>query len=230
MAAILRQYGVEAKFVFPLITFGGTAFLVGATDGGTDCEVIKNEGASTNCTNDFAEEGRGYYSLILTATEMQHARGVITIVDAAGAAFEDQSIIIETYGHASAQHTILGVPVALDGGAATIAGMLTKMADDNAGADFDATTDSLNKIEASIVAGFPVNNTADVEPGGGTIVTGTNTANDGDSTFLDDGTYWQVAATTADGDGFGLSVIQTFTLGTAKRANLFGHRSEYASS
>jgi len=40
----------------------------------------------------------------------------------------------------------LGTPVALDGGGATIAGMLTKIADDNGGADFDAETDSLQAI------------------------------------------------------------------------------------
>lgn len=37
-------------------------------------------------------------------------------------------------------------PVALDGGGATIGGMLTKLADDNGGADFDATTDSQQAI------------------------------------------------------------------------------------
>lgn len=40
----------------------------------------------------------------------------------------------------------IGSGVALDAGAATIAGMLTKIADDNGGATFDAGTDSLNKI------------------------------------------------------------------------------------
>lgn len=40
----------------------------------------------------------------------------------------------------------IGAGVALDTGAATIAGMLTKMADDNSGADFDATTDSLQAV------------------------------------------------------------------------------------
>lgn len=40
----------------------------------------------------------------------------------------------------------IGTPVALDGGAATVGGMLTKMADDNGGADFDAGTDSLQEI------------------------------------------------------------------------------------
>jgi len=40
----------------------------------------------------------------------------------------------------------IGTPVALDSGAATLGGMLTKMADDNSGADFDAGTDSLQEI------------------------------------------------------------------------------------
>lgn len=44
----------------------------------------------------------------------------------------------------------IGTPAALDGGAATLAGMLTKLADDNGGADFDATTDSLTEIAAGM--------------------------------------------------------------------------------
>ncbi len=40
----------------------------------------------------------------------------------------------------------IGTPVALDGGTADLASMLKKMADDNDGADFDATTDSLYAI------------------------------------------------------------------------------------
>ena len=42
----------------------------------------------------------------------------------------------------------VGSPVALDSGAATLAGMLTKIADDNGGADFDATNDSLKGLRA----------------------------------------------------------------------------------
>lgn len=41
---------------------------------------------------------------------------------------------------------VIGTPVVLDGALATLAGMLTKMADDNGGADFDASTDSLQAI------------------------------------------------------------------------------------
>lgn len=45
-----------------------------------------------------------------------------------------------------ADTVVIGTAAALDGGAATVGGMLTKMADDNGGADFDAGTDSLEKI------------------------------------------------------------------------------------
>lgn len=41
-----------------------------------------------------------------------------------------------------------GTPTALDGGSATLCGMVLKIADDNAGADYDATTDSLHEIAA----------------------------------------------------------------------------------
>jgi hypothetical protein len=44
----------------------------------------------------------------------------------------------------------IGTAVALDGGAATLGGMLTKMADDNGGADFDATDDSLTEFRDSV--------------------------------------------------------------------------------
>lgn len=42
----------------------------------------------------------------------------------------------------------VGIPVALDGGSPTVSSMLTKMADDNGGLDFDASLDSLNAIGA----------------------------------------------------------------------------------
>lgn len=44
----------------------------------------------------------------------------------------------------------IGTPVALDGGAATIAGMLAKMADDSGGAAFDASYDSLHHLGQDI--------------------------------------------------------------------------------
>lgn len=51
--------------------------------------------------------------------------------------------------------TLLGTPIALDGAAATLAAMLTKLADDNSGADFDATTDSQQAIRDRGDAAWP---------------------------------------------------------------------------
>jgi hypothetical protein len=83
----------------------------------------------------------------------------------------------------------IGEPVALDGGAATVGGMLTKIADDNGGSDFDATTDSLAEINTAIVAGTPLSSTVT----SGIAPTGTVDSGTWASTLLDDGTYWQIS-------------------------------------
>lgn len=49
-------------------------------------------------------------------------------------------------GDVPAEIAEVGVPVALDGGVATLAGMLTKIADNNGGGDFIAASDSLHEI------------------------------------------------------------------------------------
>lgn len=89
-------HGVTKTIYFPLITAGSQDFLTGAVDGGTDCDIIKDGGATTVCTNDFNEEGNGWYSLILTAAEMQADQVLISIIDVAGSAFEDQGVLIDT--------------------------------------------------------------------------------------------------------------------------------------
>jgi hypothetical protein len=53
----------------------------------------------------------------------------------------------------SAQLAKIGTIPALDGAAQTIGAAIAKIADDNGGADFDATTDSLEKISGSISSG-----------------------------------------------------------------------------
>jgi hypothetical protein len=79
--AELRKYGVQTTILFPLIDAGAVDFeATPVTDSGTDCEIIKDEGTSTTCTNDFAHEGRGIYSLVLTATEMQAARTGMVVI------------------------------------------------------------------------------------------------------------------------------------------------------
>jgi hypothetical protein len=89
-------YGVQTTIYFPLVTAGGTDFLTGATDGGTDCDIIKDGGTSAVATNDFAEEGNGWYSLVLTGTEMEATVIKVSIIDAATKAYEDQAILVHT--------------------------------------------------------------------------------------------------------------------------------------
>lgn len=98
-----RKYGVETTIDFELYEVDGVDLRTDWTPAQSDCEVMKDEGASTMCTNTATDEG-STYSIVLTATEMQAARLVLKVVDAATKVFLDKVIIIETYGNASAMH------------------------------------------------------------------------------------------------------------------------------
>ncbi len=128
-AVHLRKYGVEATIDFELYEVDGVDLRVDWVPAAADCEVMKDGGASTQCTNTATDEG-STYSIVLTTTEMEAARLVIKIVDAATKAFLDKVIMIETYGHASAQHamdlddSVRGGMTALPNAAAEAAGGL----------------------------------------------------------------------------------------------------------
>ena len=116
----------------------------------------------------------------------------------------------------------IGTPVALNGGTATLAGMLTKMADDNGGASFASATDSLNKLSTTVVAGTTstVNANADVETTG-TLISGTYA-----STYLSNNVYWITAPVTpavAESgtllSPFGLNVNLKYTLTSSQTIN-----------
>ena len=99
----LRKYGEAATIDFEVYEIDGVNLRTDWVPAAADCEVMKDEGASTQCTN-TAVDGGSTYSIILTATEMQAARLVLKVVDAATKVFLDKVIVIETYGNASAQH------------------------------------------------------------------------------------------------------------------------------
>lgn len=115
----LRKYGVEATIDFEVYEVDGVDLRVDWVPAQADCEIMKDGGASTQCDNTATDEG-STFSIVLTATEMEFARGVLKIVDAATKVFLDKVIIIETYGHPSAMH-------AFDLGAASesVSGTLT---------------------------------------------------------------------------------------------------------
>ena len=101
----LRKYGALTTILFPLIDRDAVDFeSTPVTFVAADTQISKDEGAFANTGATPAHEGNGVYSLALTATEMEAARIMITCIDAATKTWEDQAIIIDTYGNASAQH------------------------------------------------------------------------------------------------------------------------------
>ncbi len=149
---ILKKYGTATTILFPLVDAGTNDYeSTPVTFASGDTQISKDEGAFANCTNNPAHEGNGIYSLTLTATEMQAATVVITIIDSATKAWEDQSLIIDTYGNASAEHAAdlddsvrLGL-TALPNAAADAAGGLP--ISDAGGLDLDAMNTNVNDIE-----------------------------------------------------------------------------------
>lgn len=103
---VLRKYGVATTILFPLIDFGATDFeATPVTIAAGDSTISKDEGAFANTGSVFVHEGGGMYSLALTAAEMQAARIMIKVIDQTGTKeWEDQAILIATYGNVSAQH------------------------------------------------------------------------------------------------------------------------------
>lgn len=148
----LRKYGVETKIPFELYEVDGVDFRVDAADAGSDCSIMKDEGAEATCTNDFVDEGKGY-SITLTSTEMQAARIVLYIVDSAAKVWLDKAIEIETYGNASAQHAfdlddaVRGGMTALPNAAADAAGGLP--ISDAGGLDLDTKLANTNEVTAA---------------------------------------------------------------------------------
>lgn len=106
----LSKYGVGRHVYVPVVKRAVIDFAVGAdwTPATGDVKLSKDGGAFANIgtlPSVIASANTGaVWDFTLTATEMQAAQVMIVVSDAATKAVEDQCIIIETYGHASAQH------------------------------------------------------------------------------------------------------------------------------
>ena len=101
----LAKYGVAYILNFELYEIDGIDLKIDAADGGTDCTIRKDQGADTTATNDFVDEGLSY-SLTITATEMQAKEVTVHIIDSATKVYLDKVLVIETYGNASALHSM----------------------------------------------------------------------------------------------------------------------------
>lgn len=171
----LRKYGAAATVLFPLIARGLSDLKAGATFAAGDGKLIKDEGASANTTNLPTDEGNGWYSLVLTATEMQAARLALSVVDQSSPkVFEDQAFTVETYGNGSAQHELDLDDATLDVNVTSIAaGAINAVAIATDAIDTDAiaagaidaaalATDAVNEIADGVLS-RPISN---VEPSG----------------------------------------------------------------
>src|SRR5262245_5695037 len=104
----LRKYGVATHIYVPIIKRAAVDFAVSGdwSPAAGDVKISKDGGAAANVTNlpIAITMGNGaIWDLSLTATELQAAKIVITVVDSATKAVEDQCIVIETFGNASAE-------------------------------------------------------------------------------------------------------------------------------
>lgn len=119
----ILPYGAAATIDFPLFAADGT-LSTSETDGGTDVTLTCDEGTGATATNDFVDEG-SFYSIALTATEMQCARLVVEIAGSAVTTLER----IETYGNASAANVAFDANVTQISGDSTAADNLESAAD-----------------------------------------------------------------------------------------------------
>lgn len=102
---LMRSYGTAASFLFPLIGASVNDFeSTPVTFVAVDCQISKDGGSFANTGCIPWHVGNGVYAASLTATEMQAERIALTIIDAATKAWEDQAIVVSTYGNANAQH------------------------------------------------------------------------------------------------------------------------------
>lgn len=99
----LRKYGVSSTVDFILFETDGVDLKVDAAHASGDTKIMKDEGDEANTDNGFVDEGQGY-SILLSTTEMQAARIMVHVVDQGTKAWLDTTLVIETYGHASAMH------------------------------------------------------------------------------------------------------------------------------
>lgn len=107
----ISKYGVARHIYIPIVKRAVVDFAVGAdwTPAAGDVKISKDGGAAANVTNlptAIAMGNGAIWDFSLTATEMQAAQVMVTVADSATKAVEDQSFVIETHGHASAQFQV----------------------------------------------------------------------------------------------------------------------------
>lgn len=168
--AELTKYGVARHFYLVLVKRAVVDFAVSAdwTPAAGDVKISIDGGAAANVTNlpvAIAMGNTAIWDFSMTSGEMTGKQMVITVADSATKAVEDQSIRVETYGNASAQHafdlntaTVVASSVTAVGTGAIAAASFasgaidaTAIATDAIGSAELATT-AVNEIRDAIVA------------------------------------------------------------------------------
>jgi hypothetical protein len=156
-----RKYGVlltgGTVLRIPILV-AGSADQAGSGDwtpAAGDVKVSKDGGAEANIGT-LPTATNNAWHFILSATELQAKQVTIRVVDSATKAVDDQFIIVETYGHASAMHPVDPEDVvrmamtALPNAAADAAGGL--VISDAGGLDLDAKLANTNEVTAARMA------------------------------------------------------------------------------
>lgn len=105
MSYILKKWGQSAYVEFPLIKRDYVDFSGGLSFASGDVKLSLDRAAFANSTNLPTDEGYGFYSLSLTSGELGCSNLMISIQDQSSPKlFEDQALIIDTYGNTNAEH------------------------------------------------------------------------------------------------------------------------------
>lgn len=158
MAAFERKYGTGtgADIWIPIIKAGEVNFAVSGdwTPATGDVKITKDGGTAANIGTlpvALTMGNTALWKFVFADAELQAAEIVVTISDSSTKAVEDQSIIIDTYGNASAQHAVNRDDIvrsgltALPNAAADAAGGLP--ISDAGGQNVDAAITSIAAIE-----------------------------------------------------------------------------------
>lgn len=108
MLTFLRKYGEATTITFGLRDSDGVLLKSDAVYATGDIKIMKDEAVEANTTNGFVDEGQGY-SLTFTAAEITAKRIQGYIEDQGSPVWLGREFVVETYGHANAQHPNIGI-------------------------------------------------------------------------------------------------------------------------
>lgn len=111
MGAFLRPYGTGtgSDVTVPVVKAGSSDFATSSdwTPAAGDVKVSKDGGAAANIATLPTYIANVGWKFVFSDAELQCARLNVNVVDSATKAIEDQHLVVETYGNASAQHVAL---------------------------------------------------------------------------------------------------------------------------